>query len=365
MKVLHVYKDYYPVLGGIENHLKLLAERQVQRGLEVQVLVTNLTFKTTFEEIGSVRAVKAGRLATVASTPLSLSLPLWLGRLEADIVHLHFPYPLGELSYLLRGGGRKAVVTYHSDVVRQRALLKLYQPFLWRFLEKVRRIIATSPPYIQSSPYLSPFAHKCAVIPYGIDLTLFRSLDDERTEALRGRYGSPLILFVGQLRYYKGLGYLIEAMQGIQAKLLVIGQGPMEREWRALSERLGVADKVLFLGQVTSEELVRHYTASELLVLPSCQRSEAFGIVQLEAMACGRPVVSTELGTGTSYANLDGQTGLVVPPGEPAALREAIDNLLRDEALRRRLGERARERVRREFSAQMMVDKVIALYQTL
>lgn len=365
MKVLHIYKDYYPVFGGIENHLKLLAEGQVQRGLEVQVLVTSPTSMTIIEEIAGVRVLKAGRLATVASTPLSPSLPLWLGRLEADIIHLHFPYPLGELSYLLRGGGRRAVVTYHSDIVRQRRLLKLYQPLLWRFLERVRRIIATSPQYIQSSPYLKPFADKCTVIPHGIDLTLFHSLDDERTGAIRRRYGSPLILFVGKLRYYKGLDYLIQAMGGIEARLLVIGQGPMEWEWRALSERLGVVHKVDFLGRVSNEELPRYYSASELLVLPSCQRSEAFGIVQLEAMACGKPVVSTELGTGTSYVNLDGQTGLVVPPEEPNALREAINRLLADEALRARLGERARERVRRKFSAHMMVDRVIALYQTL
>jgi len=285
--------------------------------------------------------------------------------LEADIIHLHFPYPLGELSYLLRGGGRKAVVTYHSDIVRQRVLLKLYRPLLWRFLEKARCIIASSPPYIQSSPYLKSLAHKCTVIPYGIDLTLFRSLDDEGTEAIKRRYGGPLILFVGKLRYYKGLSYLIQAMQGVEATLLVIGQGPMEREWHTLAGRLGVTHKVLFLGQVNDEELVRYYNASEFLVLPSCQRSEAFGIVLLEAMACGKPAISTELGTGTSYANLDGQTGLVVPPGEPVALREAINKLLWDEALRRQLGERAKERVRREFSAQMMVDRMIALYQAL
>ncbi|MBC7260476.1 MAG: glycosyltransferase, partial [Chloroflexi bacterium] len=364
MKILYIYKDYYPVVGGIENHIRMLAEALAQQGHQVQVLVTHPTARTHVEEINGVQVFKAGRLATISSAPISLSLFAWAHRLEADIAHLHFPYPIGELAYLLAGRSRKMVITYHSDIVRQKYLLQVYKPFLYRLLARADKITVSSPNYIQSSPYLRPLADKCVVIPHGTDLQRFAETEAvrQRAKEIRGRYATPLILFVGLLRYYKGLSFLIEAMPAIAATLLIVGQGPEGKKWQALSQQLGLGEKVVFLGRVSDEELVALYHACDVFVLPAIHRSESWGAVQVEAMACGKPVISTELGTGTSFVNVHGQTGFVVPPKDSAALAEAINTLLQNEPLRKEMGQRARQRAFSEFSLPTMVERVLNLY---
>jgi len=369
MRVLHIYKDYPPVIGGIENHIQMLAEGQVAAGLDVTVLVTSLSHRTICETQAGVRVIKAARLATVASTPISFSLFAWTHRLPADITHLHFPYPIGEMAHLFVGQSRHTVITYHSDVIRQQGWLKLYQPLLWRVLQKADRILATSAPYVQSSPYLCRLADKIIVVPLGIPLERFAEVSPEVVMAIRQRYtptadaSQPILLSVGRLRYYKGLDYLIRAMPQISASLLIIGTGPMRAKWQALAAQVGVADRVFFLGDIPDEELPAHYHAADVYVSAASHRSEAYGISILEALACGTPVVSTELGTGTSFVNLDGVTGLVVPPRDPDALAAAINHLLAAPELRRRLGQVGRERVQREFSARVMVERVLQVYE--
>ena len=365
MRVLHIYKDYYPVVGGMENHIRILAQGTAARGLEVTVLVTSASGRTQVIETEGVRVIKAARLATLASTPISLALLSWVRQLQADITHLHFPYPWGEAAHLLFGNSQRTVITYHSDIVRQKSLLRLYRPFLRRLLARADRIIATSPNYVRSSPHLIQVAEKCTVIPLGIDLAPFLKAQDEDAEWLRERYRPPLILFVGLLRYYKGLGYLIEAMKEIDARLVVVGSGPMAEEWQSLTTRLGLTDKVFFEGRVEDELLPAYYQACDLFVLPASHRSEAFGAVQIEAMACGKPVVCTELGTGTSYVNVDGETGLVVPARNSDALAQAIGRLLADEPLRVEMGTKGRERARVEFSSEVMIDRVLELYEAV
>jgi glycosyltransferase involved in cell wall biosynthesis len=365
VKILHVYKDYYPVVGGMENHIGILARGAAARGAEVTVLVTSPGHRTEIEELDGVKVIKAGRLATPASTPISLALLSWMRRLEADITHLHFPYPWGEMAHLIWGRSPKTVITYHSDVVRQRNLLRLYGPLMRRVLAKADRIIATSPNYVRSSPHLSQVAEKCTVIPLGIELSPLLKAEQEDIEWLRQRCRPPLLLFVGLLRYYKGLGYLIEAMKDVDARLVVVGTGPMAQEWQCLTARLGLAEKVFFEGRVEDQLLPAYYQACDLFVLPASHRSEAFGVVQVEAMACGKAVVSTEVGTGTSFVNADGETGLVVSPRDPAALAQGINRLLGDDQLRTQMGENARQRARREFSHEVMIDRVLELYQDL
>jgi glycosyltransferase involved in cell wall biosynthesis len=365
LRILHVYKDYYPVVGGMENHIRILARGMAARGLETTVLVTSTSPKTEITQLEGVKIIKAGRLATLSSAPISLALLSWMRRLEPDITHLHFPYPWGEIAHLVFGRSRRTVITYHSDIVRQRNLLRLYRPFLRRVLARADRIIATSPNYIRSSLYLSEVASKCTVIPLGIDLQPFQTARAGEVEALRERFQRPLLLFVGLLRYYKGLGYLLEAMRDIDGTLLVVGEGPMEQEWQAMTAELGLGDNVFFAGRVDNDQLPVYYQACDLFVLPGSYRSEAFGVVQVEAMASGKPVVSTELGTGTSYVNLDGETGLVVPPRDSSALAQAINQLLADEKLRLRMGEGARQRASQEFSHETMIDRILDLYQDI
>ncbi|NJN82877.1 MAG: glycosyltransferase [Caldilineaceae bacterium] len=368
LNILYLYKDYFPVLGGIENHIRILAEGLRARGVNTQVLVTNTARSTTHETLNGVPVTKTSRLLNVSSAPVSLAFYPWLYRLEKDIdiAHAHAPYPPGELGQLLLGRSRRFVVTYHSDIVKQRVLGFFYRPFLRQTLRSADLIAVSNPTYIQTSPFLSPHADKCRVVHFGIDVDLFSPTAKSMAQAaaLRSRYADrPLLLFVGRLRHYKGLDVLLAALPAIaNAHLLVIGVGPMEDAWRKQAEETGLADRVTFLGEATEAEKVAAYQAAQLFVLPSTNRAETLGIVQLEAMASGLPLVCTELGTGTSYVNQEGRTGFVVPPNDPVALAGAINRLLADAGLRHRFGEAGRLRAQQEFSHQSMIQNMLAFY---
>ena len=367
MRVLHIYKDYAPVVGGIENHIGLLAQAQRAQGIDARVLVTNTSAETIETTIHGVPVVKTGRQLNISSAPISLSFYGWLRRLEKgiDITHAHLPYPPGELGHLLLGSSRALVLSYHSDIVRQRVLGTFYSPFLRVLLRRANRISVASPAYIRTSPFLAPVADKCRVLPYGIDLSAFEATPEIRQVAaeLRARHApKPLLLYVGKLRHYKGLNVLIEAMQQIDAHLLVIGSGMLEEEWRGQASALGLDDRISFLGELSDADKLIALYASDLFVLPSTNRAEAFGIVLIEAMACGLPLISTELGTGTSFVNQHEQTGLVVPPGDPDALAAAINRLLGDDELRKRMGAAALARVHAEFSQATMTARMTSLY---
>jgi rhamnosyl/mannosyltransferase len=311
----------------------------------------------------------AARLATISSAPVSLAMFALLRREQPDIVHLQFPYPWGEVANYFFGRGRKTVMTYQSDIVRQKYLRVVYAPLMQRVLSRVDAIVATSPNYIASSPVLARWNHKCVAIPMGIDPRPFNEVDPRAGREIRARLGVtpsvPLLLFVGALRYYKGLNYLLEALPTIpRAHVVIVGKGPMEREWKNLAHELGIGARVTFVGEVANSEAPPYYAACDVFVLPSSERSEAFGLVQLEAMAAGKPVVCTELGTGTSFVNADGATGYVVPARDPHALASAITRLIEDDALRARMGAAGRARVQRHFQLNVMVDRVMALYNT-
>lgn len=340
MKILHVYKDYYPVIGGIENHVRLVAEQQAAAGHDVTVLVTSRGAGTETLELNGVHVIKAARLAHVASTPLSVSLPYRLWRERPDVTHLHYPYPVGEVAQLAFGRSRHTLLSYHSDVVKQQAILKLYRPTMERVLRSVDRILVATPNYLATSETLAGFESKCEIMPYGIDRAPFVNADPDEAAALRAEYGpGPLLLFVGVLRYYKGLSYLLDAMPRVapEARLLIAGDGPMGPELREQASALGLGERVGFLGRVPDEALPALYRAADLFVLPASQRSEAFGLVMVEAMSAGTPVICTELGTGTSFVNQHDTSGLVIAPRDPDALAAGINTVLSDEALRQRL----------------------------
>ncbi len=371
MRILHMYKDYFPVLGGIENHVRVLAEASAARGHDVSALVASPDRRTRLESLDGVKVIKAARWLNISSAPISPALFGWARRLgrEADVVHLHFPYPIGELAHLFSGSRAKTVITYHSDIVRQRTLLRVYRPLLWRVLRRADRILATSPRYIDTSPFISRFRDKCLVVPLGVDVDRFAA-DPAGSASLRSRLAGPpanhLILSVGKLRYYKGLDTLIQALRTLSSTRLVIaGSGPMEAEWRALAESLGVADRVIFAGEVPDADLPAYYHAADLFVLPANSRAEAFGTVLVEAMAAGRACVTTEVGTGTSWVVQDGVTGRVVPPRDPAALAGAIALLLADAERRRAIGLAAAARARAEFDERVMIDRVLNVYHSL
>ncbi len=366
MHILHIYKDYFPVLGGIENHIKSLAEGLVARGHRVTVLVTSTTRRDEIVEMGRLTIIKAARLLHLASTPLSLRVFWHAHHLhDVDIAHLQFPYPPGDLVYLALPHRPPLVISYQSDIVRQRLLLHFYSPLLRRTLKQAARIVTSNPAYISSSPWLRPYAERCVVVPLSVDAARFAAPDANAVAALRSRYGGPLILFVGRLRYYKGIHFLIQAMTELRAdaRLLVVGSGPEAQSLRARVEAAGLSPRVHFLGDVSDADLPAVYGAADVFVLPSHLRAEAFGIVQLEAQAAGLPVICTELGTGTSYINQHGRTGFVVAPADPAALARALDVLLANPSLARQMGDAGRARALTEFSPERMVERIEQVYR--
>ncbi|MGE5140268.1 MAG: glycosyltransferase, partial [Rudaea sp.] len=273
MRILHLYKDYHPVLGGIENHIRMLAEAQAGLGHEVSVLVTSLDGRTREEHLNGVRVLYAARLANISSAPLSTAWARLLQHERSDIAHLHFPYPPGEIANLFFGRATRTVLTYHSDIVRQKYLRMAYAPFLSRVLARVDAIIATSPNYIASSAVLSGWKSKTVVIPLGIDPAPFLPVPVEQPR-------TNTLLFVGRLRYYKGLNYLLDALPSLpEARLIVVGTGPMERAWRKQADRLGVSGRVEWRGEVPNADLPACYAGASVFVLPASERSEAFGTV--------------------------------------------------------------------------------------
>lgn len=372
MKILQVYKDYFPVIGGMENHIRLIVRGMRQRhpDMEMTVLVTNTTRNTLVDEDDGTRIVKAGRLANISSAPISLSLFNQMRKLsaDADLVHMHFPYPIGELAYLIAGHNKPSLISYHSDIVRQKYLLQVYKPFMLKLLARAKSITTSNPNYIQSSPYLKPHEAKCVVIPHGAELDQFvlTPAVQVRVHELRAQYSGPIVLFIGLLRYYKGVAYLIKAMQQVpNAQLLIVGKGPEDDALRAQTHALGLEQKVHFLGRVSDEDRLALYHACDIFCLPSIHRSESWGAVQVEALACGKPIVSTELGTGTSWVNQNEQTGLVVQPMDAQALAAALNRLLADPALRQRMGKAGKSRAAQELDANVMIDRLAVLYRNI
>ncbi len=363
MRILHIYKDYFPVVGGIENHVKMLAEAQVARGHDVSVLVASRDRRTHIEQMNGVRVIFAARLATISSAPISFDMLRWLARESPDIAHLQFPYPWGEMASYYFGHARRTVVTYQSDIIRQKYLRVVYSLLMHRVLGRVDRIIATSPNYIKSSPVLRKYADKCVVVPLGIDVARFISHSDSPSSKRREVQGERL-LFVGQLRYYKGLDYLLSAMTELpSAHLVIVGTGTLERHLRTLAKELHIDHQVEFAMGVEDADLPAYFAACDVFVLPASERSEAFGVVQLEAMAAGKPVVCTEIETGTSFVNVDGETGFVVPARDAHALASAIAKLAADPELRSRMGAAGRARVNREFTLEKIVARVMSVYE--
>jgi glycosyltransferase involved in cell wall biosynthesis len=318
------------------------------------------------EHWGSAVVQRAGTLACVASTPVAPSFGRLLRRLDADLLHFHFPYPWGEAAAVLGGVRVPYVVTYHMDIVRQRLLGALYRPIASRFLAGAARIITFSPQLREHSAALGLFRDKTEVIPGGVDIAHWSAPRPAESAALRALWsrGKPLILFVGRMVYYKGLEHLLRAMLQLDATLVLVGTGPLRASLEQLARELGVRERVVFAGALKEDEqLAAAYQAADVFVLPSDRSAEAFSFAMVQAHAAGLPAVSTRLPTGVVEVNRDGVTGLVVPPGDAAALASALDRLLRDPALRRRLAEGARTLAAERFEARACAARVSQLYR--
>jgi glycosyltransferase involved in cell wall biosynthesis len=364
LRVLHIGKFYPPHMGGIETHLQALCGA-LKASCDLQVIVSSDDRRSVQEVVDDVPVLRVGTLLTAFSTPICPAMASRIRSTNADLVHIHLPNPIAVLAYLNSGHRGRLVITYHSDTVRQKILGSLFEPFLQAALRRSSAIIATSPNYLETSPALQAHRDRCHVIPYGINIAQFQQCDPAAIDAVRRQYGDRLIIGVGRLVYYKGFEQLIRAMAGVRGKLLLIGDGPLRVELQQLTNELGISDKVVFAGEIQNAQVIPYYHAADVFALPSVARSEAFGIVQIEAMAAGLPVVNTALDSGVPFVSLHDQTGLTVPPRDPAALATALNRLLDDPGLRQTLGAAGVQRAWREFSLGSMAARTQELYRSV
>ncbi len=347
-------------MGGMETHLRDLVVHQSAL-TTVNVLVAGDSPRTTTEAVDGASVTRIATLGTLASVPVCPLLARKLRGRNDALVHMHLPNPGAAAAFLMSGHPGRLIVTHHSDTLGRRFLRRLSDPFVNRVMERATAIIVTSKRYLESSEELRPFREKCHVIPMGIDPARFELEIHDEAKAIRLAYGNRLVLAVGRLVPYKGFEFLIRSMRDVDARLLILGTGPLLAKLDELIKACGLTEKISLIGHV--EDIVPYYKAANLFVLPSISRAEAFGIVQLEAMASGLPVVNTDIDSGVPEVSLDGETGLTVAPQDAGKMADAINSLLKNPELRNQYGLAAVDRVRRKFSVQGMAERTLQVYQ--
>jgi glycosyltransferase involved in cell wall biosynthesis len=367
LRVLHVYKTFFPdSVGGLEQAIAQMVTSTRRLGVETRVVSLSRNPHPHRRNFRACEHFRYRETFSLASNSVSMSLLFGFGdHLEwADVVHYHFPWPFADLLHLVWRVRKPSVVTYHSDIVRQRRLMALYRPLMDRFLGSVDRIVATSPNYVRTSDVLRRYTDKTSVIPIGLDPAGYPATRPETLARWRSSLGEGFFLFVGVIRYYKGLHILLDALSATKLTTVIVGAGPIEGELRRRALELGL-DHVKFLGLLPEEDKVALLELCAAVVFPSHLRSEAFGVTLLEGAMFGKPMISSEIGTGTSYINVDGETGIVVPPDDPPALRSAMLRLDGDPALRERMGRAARRRFEERFTADRMGALYVGEYREL
>jgi glycosyltransferase involved in cell wall biosynthesis len=376
MRILELGKFYPPEKGGIETLLRQLSEGFAERGAVVDCVVARgRTFKGSFFETGDSvhRGVHIHRLRTICELFRTSFAPgyLWSSRRwPADVIHSHFPNPVADLGCLLAPRTTPIVLGWHCDIcIPQQYLIQFYTPMLRALLRRVDRIVVATPNHLEFSDWLPEFRQKVVVIPYGIDLERFQLSEEQmgRVAELRKIAGGRAILLnVGRLVGYKGQRHAIEALREVaNAELWLVGSGPLESELRRLAGEIGVADRVRFFVDVGDTDLPLYFKACDVFVFPSTTPAEGFGLVQVEAMACGKPLVASNIRSGVTYVCSDGDNGLVVPVGDSAALAATLNRILSTPELARRMGEVGRARAFSEFSSPVMIQGFMNLFRSL
>lgn len=358
MRVLHVAKFYPPHHGGMERVVETLC--QVSRGfVESRVLVANAVRETVEEQVGGIGVTRIGTIGAVGSVHIAPALVAALRRAATDLIVLHEPNPWALLCYAIARPAAPLVIWYHSDVVRPALQYALfYAPIARVAYRRARRFIVSSPALAAYAPALAPYQSRIRVIPFGIDPAPWRAGGEASSRP-------PFVLFAGRHVAYKGVDVLLHALAAGTTHAVIAGDGPKRSEWQQLARALGLAGRVTFTGEIPDPELRGLMQACAAFVLPSVTQAEAFGYVQLEAMAAGKPVISTDVPSGVSWVNQDGCTGLVVRAGDAAALRDAIDRMMSDAGLRGRLGAAGRARVEEEFTLERLRERLRGFYEEM
>lgn len=376
IRILQVNKLYYPFTGGIEQVVRQIAEG-LSDCTDMRVLVCSEGGKAKDEMIHHVKIYRAASIGMIGNLPIPVNLVSQLRTLakEADIIQFHMPFPFGDLAGLLSGYHGKIVIWWHSDVVRQKKMMFFYKPIMEKFLKRADRIIVATKGHIEGSVYLQPYRNKCVVIPFGVKEELEHRADQYWEEYLKKESSQKetglSFLFVGRFVYYKGCDVLLEAFADLLGeselphRLIMVGSGPMEKELRELAVRKKLLDSVEFTGTVSGERLYQKFETCDVFVLPSVARSEAFGLVQIEAMAFGKPVINTRLDSGVPYVSLDKVTGLTIPPGDKKALKEAMHYMEQHPEERKRMGNMGRQRMKQEYREKKMLERLKKLYEEL
>ena len=368
MRVLHAYKVFPPdVVGGITEVIAYIAKGMAPRH-ESSLLVARSRGWGRRYTLDSLPVEALFSFGTLLSTPIAPSFPFVLAKRsrQAALVALHHPFPLNDIGVALGLPRKTAVVVHwHGEIVRQRSLTGLVAPFIRRTLARAQRIIVSHPTLVSASPFLAAHTEKCAVVPFGIDVPYWTELDSaqrRRVEELRSRY-PRLVIATGRLVPYKGFDVLIEALRHLDATAIIVGEGPLRHDLLRLAQQRGVADRLILAGMLSRDDLKVHLHAARLYAFPSVSAAEAFGIVQLEAMAVGLPIVNTDLPTGVPHVARHGLEALTVRTNDPAALAAAIAQLLDDRALAQRLGAAGRRRATTEYDLQTFVKRIEDVYE--
>ena len=367
MKVLHVFKTSMPAsYGGVESFIDTLCKTDSKLGIKNNILTLHpKPHKQPIEMDGYV-IHQAKQDIFVASTGFSISAFRKFKRLsnDADILHYHFPNPFADILHLACRPHRPSIVTYHSDIIKQKHLLRIYRPLKQIFLNSIDKIAVTSPNYYVSSDVLQQYAHKVSVIPIGIDPKTYKTADSERLNYWRSRLSKPFFLFVGAMRYYKGLHIALEAIAGTEIQIAIAGINGIEKDLKAKAAALQLKN-IDFLGFVNDEDKLALLHLCYGFIFPSHLRSEAFGISLLESAMVGKPMISCEIGTGTTFVNSANETGLVINPGSPRELHEAMQFLLDNPKVAATMGKNAKKRSLELFTADQQAKSYFDLYQQL
>jgi rhamnosyl/mannosyltransferase len=361
---VHVGKFYPPVAGGMERVVQSLCAVTAGR-LDSSVLAFNAGRRTVIDEVDGVSVTRVGTWGAVGSVAVAPGFPMRLSRIDADVLILHEPNPWALLSYAAVRPRLPLAIWFHSDVVRPALQYQLfYAPIARPAYRAARRFLVSSPALAEHATALQPFRDRVTVIPFGIDVDAWRPSEgvQRRAEAIRRAAGGPIALFAGRHVPYKGVPVLIEAAAPLDVEVVIAGDGPMRASWSALAARQSGPARFSFPGEIDDLELRALLVACDMFVLPSVTRAETFGYVQLEAMACGKPVISTALPTGVPWVN---QSGLVVPVNDVEALRAAISRLAANPGLASRVGAAGEARARSEFSMSAMGDRLVAVCREL
>jgi glycosyltransferase involved in cell wall biosynthesis len=360
--VLHLGKYYPPHMGGMEIYLQQLIVHQAKT-MNVAAIVAGDSCRTRVEFLDGAKITRVATVGSIASMPVMPTLALQIHRQRAELIHLNTPNPGAAFALQMSGDRGKLIITHHGDTLGRKGLRWISDPFVRSAMERAAAIIVTSERYLAGSEELIPFRKKCRVVPLGIDPAPFENANAAAIKNIQAKYGKRLILAVGRLVPFKGFEYLIRAMEHINGTLLLVGTGRLQGALRAIVAKCGLQNKVWMIDSIDNATISPFYCSASVFAMPSVTRAESFGIVQLEAMAAGIPVVNTDIPSGVPEVSLHGQTGLTVPPKDPAALARAINLLLDDNELRHRFGAAARERVRRHFSLERMLAETMAIYE--